>query len=230
MPRSHKIIIMVIAIIALTIIFINEKNLRPKVNLVKDAEKIKKEIEALNPPKKAEQILINNSYILNNIKYKVDGYGVIFLEDDYSFFLQRDNMCTMKLPYSDEIMFQDVPCPEYRLFNDVKIPLKEEGDGLYKVNDEYIFKGSNSINYITYNDNLYRIIKFTADGFLIAGDYKGKEKLSKSLYEETILDDSYIDNYKDYTILKFSNNTLLEGAGKKEEPYKIKEDLNEKRD
>lgn len=229
MPKSHKIIIMVIALTALTIIFLNERNIRPKINLVKDAEKIKKQIETLKLPKITKQILIDNSYMINNIKHKINGYGVIFLEEDYSFFLQRDNMCVMKLPYSDDIMFQDVPCPEYRLFNNVKIPLKEEGDGLYKENNEYIFKGSNSINYINYNDKLYRIVKFTDNGFVISGKYKGKEKLSKKLYEKTILKDSYIDNYKDYIILNFNKNILLEGSGRKEDPYYIKDDLNEKR-
>ena len=32
---------MVIALTAITIIFLNEKNIRPKINLVRDAEKIK---------------------------------------------------------------------------------------------------------------------------------------------------------------------------------------------
>ena len=138
MPKSHKIIIMVIALTAITIIFLNEKNIRPKINLVRDAEKIKAQIESLNLPEITKQVLIDNSYVINNISYNVKGYGVIFLEEDYSFFLQRNNMCTMKLPYSDEIMFQDVPCPEYRLFNNVKIPLKTESDGLYEINNEYI--------------------------------------------------------------------------------------------
>jgi hypothetical protein len=42
---------MVIALTALTIIFLNERNIRPKINLVKDAEKIKNQIESLKLPK-----------------------------------------------------------------------------------------------------------------------------------------------------------------------------------
>lgn len=225
MPKSHKILIMVITLTAITIIFINEKNLRPKINLVKDAEKIKKQLESLELPKKAEQIIIDNSYKLNNVKHKIDGYGVIFFEEDYSFFLQRENMCTMKLPYSDDIMFQDEPCPEYRLFNNIKIPLKIEGAGLYEENDEFIFKGSESLNYITYKEKDYRILKFNNDGIVITRKSSEKDnKLSNDDYIKTIIDnESYINNYEEYIIVILDKNTQLEGSGRKNDPYIIKE-------
>lgn len=216
---------MVITLTAITIIFINEKNLRPKINLVKDAEKIKKQLESLELPKKAEQIIIDNSYKLNNVKHKIDGYGVIFFEEYYSFFLQRDNMCTMKLPYSDDIMFQDEPCPEYRLFNNIKIPLKIEGAGLYEENDEFIFKGSESLNYITYKEKDYRILKFNNDGIVITRKSSEKDnKLSNDDYIKTIIDnESYINNYEEYIIVILDKNTQLEGSGRKNDPYIIKE-------
>lgn len=46
----------------------------------------------------------------------------------------------------------------------IKDSLVETGNGLYKVNDEYIFKGDNVNNYIKLNDVLYRIISINSDG------------------------------------------------------------------
>lgn len=46
----------------------------------------------------------------------------------------------------------------------IKDSLVETGNGLYKVDDEYIFKGDNVNNYIKLNDVLYRIISINSDG------------------------------------------------------------------
>ena len=46
----------------------------------------------------------------------------------------------------------------------IKDSLVETGNGLYKVNDEYIFKGDNVNNYIKLNEVLYRIISINSDG------------------------------------------------------------------
>ena len=40
----------------------------------------------------------------------------------------------------------------------------ESGNGLYKVDNEYVFKGDNVNNYIKLNDVLYRIISINSDG------------------------------------------------------------------
>lgn len=46
----------------------------------------------------------------------------------------------------------------------IKDSLVETGNGLYKVDDEYIFKGDNVKNYIKLNDVLYRIVSINSDG------------------------------------------------------------------
>ena len=69
MPRSNKIILTVIALIAITFIVINEANTRPKINLVNDAKKVKQVLENMKLPDETEQILIEDSYILNISRY-----------------------------------------------------------------------------------------------------------------------------------------------------------------
>lgn len=225
MPRSNKIILTVIALIAITFVIINEANTRPKINLVNDAKKLKQVLENMKLPDKTEQILIEDSYKIDDKTYNFKGYGVIFLEEDYSFFLQRNDMCTMKLPYSDDIMFQDEPCPEYRLFNNIKIPLKTEGAGLYEEDGQFVFKGSESLNYITYNDKEYRILKFNDEGIVITRkSSKKNNKLKEEDYKKTIIeDDSYIDNYEDYIIVTLDKNINLKGSGRKNDPFIINE-------
>ncbi|MEG0266769.1 MAG: hypothetical protein RR659_03895 [Bacilli bacterium] len=52
MPKSNKIVILVIAFIAITFITINEIRMRPKLNLVNDAKKIKEIIKKINKQNK----------------------------------------------------------------------------------------------------------------------------------------------------------------------------------
>jgi hypothetical protein len=225
MPRSNKIILTVIALIAITFVIINEANIRPKLNLVNDAKKLKEVLENMKLPEDTKQIIIDNSYKIDNKTYDFKGYGVIFLEENYSFFLQRNDMCTMKLPYSEEIMFQDEPCPEYRLFNNIKIPLKIEGHGLYEEDGEFVFKGSESVNFITYNNKEYRILKFNDDGIIITRkSSKDNNKLKEEDFNKTIIDDdSYIDNYEEYITVIIDKNKKLEGSGRKNDPFIINE-------
>lgn len=42
-------------------------------------------------------------------------------------------------------------------------PVVESGDGLYKINQEYIFKGKDISNYIEYSNRLWRIVKINED-------------------------------------------------------------------
>ena len=221
MPKEHKIILFIIALIAVSFVIINEANTRPKLNLVNDAKKLKQILENMKLPEDTKQILINDSYQIDDKTYDFKGYGVIFLEKNYSFFLQRNDMCTMKLPYSDDIMFQDEPCPEYRLFHDIKIPLKENGSGLYEDDGEFIFKGSESLNYIKYKDKDYRILKFNEEGIVITRKSSKKEnKLNEKDYKKTIVDnDSYIDNYENYVIEVLDKDTILTGSGRKNDPF-----------
>ena len=48
----------------------------------------------------------------------------------------------------------------------LKSSLKHDdiGNGLYKVNDEYIFKGDNVKNHVKFNDEIWQVIKIDKDG------------------------------------------------------------------
>lgn len=80
--KRNIIIISIAIILAVSYVTINEINLRPKLSLIKDGEKIKTYIESqdLSVP---QEIVFNDDLKINN--YNIKGYGVIFLEKDYSF-------------------------------------------------------------------------------------------------------------------------------------------------
>lgn len=124
MNIRNKIILLIIIVILLIPIVINEINLRPKLKLISDVEKILDNIEGYDSQENILEVLIVDEYKIDNKTYKVKGNGVIFLEDNPSVMLSRNGMCAMKLPYSDEIMFQEEECPKYRLINGEKVITK----------------------------------------------------------------------------------------------------------
>ena len=116
-----KIILVLIFCIFIILIVITEVDVRPKLSLINDVEKIVANIEKNNYKGETIEIIINNKYELGSKTYNVEGTGVIFLEEGYSVMLSRDGMCALKMPYSDEIMFQEEECPNYRLKNNEKV-------------------------------------------------------------------------------------------------------------
>ena len=158
-----KIFIGTLIIIVITYIGLTEMDMRPKLNLIKDAETINANIKKAKMPKTTEQILIKNGYKLNDTDYKIKGEGVIFLEEQYSFFIERKGMCAMKLPYSDKVMFQKAKCPEYRLINGLKMPILTSGQGVHEKDGVYTFKGNSVGNYVRYEHDFYRILSINKD-------------------------------------------------------------------
>lgn len=124
MNIKSRIILVVIAVALLIPIGINEVKLRPKLKLINDVKNILENIEGYNSQENILEILIVDEYKIDGKTYKVKGNGVIFLEDSPSVMLSRNDMCAMKLPYSDEIMFQEEECPKYRLVNGEKVIVK----------------------------------------------------------------------------------------------------------
>ena len=61
-------------------------------------------------------------------------------------------------------------------------PIVESGNGLYKLNEELVFRGDNVNNYLKLGNSLYRIVKFSNEETIII--YSDK-------YESTIWDDRY---------------------------------------
>lgn len=121
MSKISKIIILLVFIIFVILIVKTEIKIRPKLSLINDVEKIVKNIEELNYSGETIEIIIDNGYEVNSRNYDVKGEGVIFLEKEYSIMLSRNGMCALKMPYSDEVMFQEEECPKYRLIENEKV-------------------------------------------------------------------------------------------------------------
>lgn len=175
MSKKEKILILVVFIAAAIPIAINEINIRPKLNLINDVKKILKNIDSykLTENDIAEEFIIDDGYTIHGDHYDVNGTGVIFIDKSNSVFLNRDGMCAMKVPYSDDIMIQYEECPVYRMFNGIKTPIVTNDSGLYKEADKYVYKGSDLDNYIMYNNELWNIVSFN----------DGNIKLIKNSYD-----------------------------------------------
>lgn len=77
------------------------------------------------------------------------------------------------------------------------------GNGLYKVNDEYIFKGDNVNNYVSIEDTTYRIISINSDESIKLMNMSKGDKVS------AVWDDRFnIDKNMDFGINNYSLNGL----------------------
>lgn len=90
-----------------------------------------------------------------------------------------------------------------------KIKNLKEDSGLYKQNDEYIYKGINAKNYISFNSEIYRIIKIDKMGYIYivkndCDNFIDKNKVQYSL--TTMYNDDYDEFIKK---MIFSNDGLL---------------------
>lgn len=121
MNKITKIIILILILIFIICIIITEINVRPKLALINDVKEIVEKIEKLNYKGELKEIIIDNKYTLESNHYNAEGEGVIFLEEEYSVMLSRNGMCALKMPYSDEVMFQNEECPKYRLIDNKKV-------------------------------------------------------------------------------------------------------------
>ena len=124
MNKKTKIIVSIMCLIFLIAIVIKTFTILPKLFLIKDVEEILENIKDVKYIDTSE-IVIDNEYVINDKVYQVNGKGVIFIEENSSVMLSRNNMCAMKLPYSDKVMFQEEDCPNYRLVNGEKVIVKD---------------------------------------------------------------------------------------------------------
>lgn len=85
----------------------------------------------------------------------------------------------------------------------IKDNLTESGNGLYKVNNEYVFKGDNVNNYVNLGGTLYRVISINDDGTIRIIENKGNSS------NITTWDDRYnADKGGYYGINNYINNGL----------------------
>ncbi len=224
---KKKYIIFVILLIVLPIL-VNELINRPKYNLINDGKKLLDNVSTYvkNNNVSLEEIVINNKYEMNNKTYNVKGEGVIFIDKTISFMLSRSNMCVMKLDNSDNIMIQDGICPSYRMFNGIKEKIVSSGNGLYKEDDYYIYKGKGVSNLLLYDNSLWYILKIDNTSIKIVSltsigstSYLTLEDYNNSISDGTFLVKSMIGN----EVKELSRESLyVEGYGLINDPYIIK--------
>lgn len=110
---------------------------------------------------------------------------------------------------SDEEYYSYIPyleCNDYKtdyLKDHLLEDVVESSSGLYKVGDEYIFKGHKANNYLSFFGDIYRIIKIDKDGYLklikqesqnVSNSWDNKYNIEKKGY-------TGINNYADSNIL-----------------------------
>ena len=81
--------------------------------------------------------------------------------------------------------------------------LVTSGNGLYQVNDEYVFKGDNINNYVSIGNELFRIISINEDGTIRLIENKGKTE------NYTVWDDRYnVEKNANYGVNNYYENGL----------------------
>lgn len=99
-------------------------------------------------------------------------------------------------------------------------PLVQELDGLYKIGDEYVFRGEEPNNYIQIGERLYRIVSIDSDGYI-------KIINAKNTYLNTIWDNRYntatnrYDGINDYYVSRIRD--VLKDYYKKDGYYSDEE-------
>ena len=86
--------------------------------------------------------------------------------------------------------------------------LVEDGDGLYNINGNYVYKGRDVNNYILVDQILYRILKINSDKTmdLIMDDYINRLKWNDEI---TTYDKSYIKEYLEKNVLSVVDQNKL---------------------
>lgn len=85
-----------------------------------------------------------------------------------------------------------------------KQPIVESGNGLYKLNEELVFRGDKVNNYLKLGNHLYRIVKFSNDETVVIFS----DKYKTTIFKNTIWDDRYNKEKKlrmginDYSVSK----------------------------
>ena len=84
-----------------------------------------------------------------------------------------------------------------------RVKKKDSTDGLYNENGMYVYKGANAQNYISFNGEIYRIIKI--DDYQNA--YLLKDELSVNVMKDNI--DEYINSYFNDNYSEIAKNDII---------------------
>ena len=121
-----------------------------------------------------------------------------FLKDLTKLVKDKDAKCTgeVTVTNNNDLLFYSASlnCGKYYETRKLKNVLTENvvtsGNGIYNINGEYIFRGDNVNNFITFADRLWRIIKINDDGSIRIIDVTN--------YYETSWDDRYNSDLENY--------------------------------
>ncbi len=151
--------------------------------------------------------------------------------------------CTGEVTISNNggsyLYLPNISCPDYhtKTLSEVIIDkqLTTENDGLYEIEDEYIFKGKNVNNYVKLGNVLWRIIKIDEDNKLrlIKSTPEETEKVWDNKYNSSTKRASGLNDYahslivenlnKDYQKIKADNRKHLQAhsvcVGKRDRKY-----------
>lgn len=86
------------------------------------------------------------------------------------------------------------------------VPIVENGNGLYNINDELVYRGDNVNNYITFSGKTYRIVKFTDEQAVIIYTEKLESTEWDDRYNIQKEDSSGINNYSVSRIREYLDN------------------------
>lgn len=119
----------------------------------------------------------------------------------------------------------NLECDNYSTNTLIKSMMKdlvEEGSGLYKENDYYLYRGDEVNNYVKFFNNLYRIININPDGIvkMIKVESESLDRYWDNKYNVEINDIYGINLYKDSEILKslledYNNPKVISSSAKK---------------
>ena len=162
-------------------------------------------ISAFNSSKKLIIESAKTKYLADASKANVTEYKVVDLIEDGYINKGTKNPLTGK-DYSDStkvlVTNEDGNIKFYYIDGDTllsKISKLDNNSGLYKENDEYLFKGENAKNYISFNEKIYKIIKIDKNGYtyIIENECNNSSKrdnVNSSLV--TIYNDQYSEDEK----------------------------------
>lgn len=173
----------------------------PKILDVIESSKI----SAFSSSKKLIIDSAKNKYLADATNANVTEYKVVDLIEDGYIQKGAKNPLTGK-EYNDDakvlITNEDGNINFYYIDGETlisKIQNLNEENGLYKENDGYIYKGKNAKNYISFNEEIYRIIKVDDNGYIyiLKNDCNNlieKNNVSENL--QTMYNDEYIESVK----------------------------------
>lgn len=104
---------------------------------------------------------------------------------------------------------------------EASVPVVENGNGLYQLNEELVYRGDNVNNYIQFSGKIYRIVKFSQNQAVII--YTDDTKLQNMVWDDRYnieknanmgINDYSVSKVRDYLNSLYDENTLISDENK----------------